>query len=84
MAIKPQSFFVMIDSKHLKTYKYIGTKIKEKRSELKLTQEQLANKISKMDRSKISDMENGKEDFHFSTLLKVCDALEITFLDLLK
>lgn len=29
-------------------------------------------------------MENGKEDFHLSTLLKVCDALDINFLDLLK
>ncbi|WP_312762429.1 helix-turn-helix transcriptional regulator [Epilithonimonas sp.] len=74
----------MIDNKYSKTYKYIGSKIKERRLELKLTQEKLASKITKMDRSKISDMENGKEDFHFSTLLKVCDALDISFLDFLK
>lgn len=74
----------MIDNKHLKNYKYVGSKIKERRLELKLTQQQLADKIMKMDRSKISDMENGKEDFHFSTLLKVCDALDINFLDLVK
>ena len=73
----------MIDNKHLKTYKYIGSKIKERRLELKLTQEQLASRVTKIDRSKISDMENGKEDFHFSTLLKICDALDINFLDFL-
>ena len=75
---------IMIDKKHIKTYKEIGLKIKERRLELTLTQDQLVKKINKMDRSKISDMENGKEDFHLSTLLKVCDALDINFLDLLK
>ena len=47
-----------------------------KRFEKRLTQQQLADRISKIDRAKISDMENGKEDFYFSTLLKICDALE--------
>lgn len=74
----------MIDDKYLKTYKYVGVKIKKRRSELQLTQQQLADKITKMDRSKISDMENAKEDFQFSTLLKVCEALDIEFLNLLK
>ncbi|MYZ60339.1 XRE family transcriptional regulator [Elizabethkingia anophelis] len=69
--------------KYLKTYKYIGAKIRERRLELNLTQEQLSEKIPKMDRSKISDMENGKEDFRFLTLLKVCDALHISIFDLL-
>lgn len=73
----------MIEKKYLRTYKNIGLKIKERRSQLNLTQEQLANKIPKMDRSKISDMENGKEDFRFLTLLKICDALEINVLNLL-
>ncbi|MBP2619534.1 helix-turn-helix domain-containing protein [Chryseobacterium jejuense] len=72
-----------MDDKYLKAYKHVGMRIKEKRIELKLTQEQLSNRIPKMDRSKISDIENGKEDYLFSTLLKVCDALKTTLPDLL-
>lgn len=72
-----------MDDKYLKTYKHVGMRIKEKRIELKLTQEELSNRIPKMDRSKISDIENGKEDYLFSTLLKVCDALNTTLPDLL-
>jgi len=41
------------------------------------TQQQLADKVDKLDRAKISDIENGKEDFHFSTLLKIFDALDL-------
>lgn len=81
--INHNNLFTM-DDKYLKTYKNIGMKIKEKRLELNLTQEQLSNRIPKMDRSKISDIENGKEDYLFSTLLKICDALNTNLQDLLK
>lgn len=58
-------------------YKRIGNSIKEKRKEKGLTQQQLADRVPKLDRSKVSDMENGKEDFMLSTLLKICEALEV-------
>ena len=43
----------------------------------------MAEKIPKFDRSKISDIENGKEDFLFSTLLKICNALDISLKELI-
>ena len=57
-------------------YKRIGNSIKEKRKEKGLTQQQLADRVPKLDRAKVSDMENGKEDFHISTLIKISIALE--------
>ncbi|MBE8719777.1 helix-turn-helix domain-containing protein [Sphingobacterium pedocola] len=74
----------MIDKKHLEIVLRIGKKLKLRRIELELTQQQVADKIPKMDRAKISDMENGKEDFFFSKLLNVCDALEISVEETLK
>jgi transcriptional regulator with XRE-family HTH domain len=63
--------------KFIEVYKNIGRNIKKTRKIKGLTQENLAAK-SKVDRAKISDMENGKEDYKLSTLLQVCKALEIT------
>lgn len=65
-------------------YIKIGQAIRKRRKELKLSQKQLSERIPKLDRSKISDMENGKEDFVFSTLIKICIALETTLEDLLQ
>ena len=74
MAIKPQK--ILMENNFTKKLKKIGQLIRNKRLEKCLTQQQLADRIPKIDRAKISDMENGKEDFYFSTLLKICDALE--------
>jgi DNA-binding Xre family transcriptional regulator len=74
----------MIDGKHSILFKTIGFNLKTKRLHLKLSQQELADKIPKMDRSKISDMENGKEDFVLSKLLNLCDALEMTLEEVLK
>lgn len=68
----------------LEDFKFIGKKIKEKRKKKGLSQEALANKIPKLDRAKISDMENGKEDFYISTLFKICYALDTDLQSLLK
>jgi len=65
-----------MENNFIKRFENIGQLIRNKRLEKRLTQQQLADRISKIDRAKISDMENGKEDFYFSTLLKICDALE--------
>ena len=62
-------------------YMHIGNSIRDKRKERGLTQQQLADKDVKLDRSKISDIENGKEDFHFFTLLKICEALNMNIKD---
>ncbi|MDR3009463.1 MAG: helix-turn-helix domain-containing protein [Sphingobacterium sp.] len=74
----------MIEDKHSKTYKAIGKNLRKRRNELDLTQDEVAERIPKMDRSKISDMENGKEDFVFSKLLNLCDALDLSVIEALK
>jgi DNA-binding XRE family transcriptional regulator len=61
----------------IEIYKRVGKSIRNKRKEKGLTQQQLADKDLKLDRAKISDIENGKEDFHFFTLLKICEALDM-------
>lgn len=60
------------------TFIKIGNSIRIARKDQGLSQQELADKIPKLDRSKISDMENGKEDFLLSTLLKICNALNTT------
>ncbi len=65
-------------------YITIGENLKAFRKYRNLTQEQLAQKINKLDRSKISDIENAKEDFMFSKILQICAALEIDVIQLLK
>lgn len=67
-----------------KNYKEIGQIIRSKRKEKGLTQQQLADLIPKLDRAKISDMENGKEDFYLSTLIKISDALQTELQVILK
>lgn len=84
MAIKPQYFFFKMDDKFVKIYKTVGKNLRDKRKEKNLSQQQLADLAGKMDRSKISDIENGKEDFLFFTLLKICAALDIDIEQLFK
>lgn len=83
VAIKPQKILDMNED-YSSIYKKIGQVIKEKRKEKGLTQQQLADLIPKMDRAKISDMENGKEDFHISTLIKISFALKTELQIILK
>lgn len=83
MAIKPQKNLDMNED-YSSIYKKIGQIIKDKRKERGLTQQQLADLIPKLDRAKISDMENGKEDFHISTLIKISIALETELQTILK
>lgn len=76
MAIKPQKKYFM-DDNYKDIYLEIGTLLRKKRKERDLSQQKLADKIGKFDRAKISDIENGKEDFVFSTLLKIFSALDL-------
>ena len=55
-------------------YKKVGKKIKALRKEKGWSQQELATHCDKVDRAKISDMENAKEDFMFSTLLDIENA----------
>ena len=66
-----------MEEKYLEIYSRIGKNLKKRRLELNLTQEQLAKKTSKVDRAKISDIENAKEDFMFSTLFEIANGLDI-------
>lgn len=57
-------------------YKIIGANLRYFRKKSGLIQHELAEKCG-IDRSKISDIENGKEDFMFSTLLAIADGLNL-------
>lgn len=76
MAIKPQNIYKMEDDFKVR-YLEIGALLRKERKVMMLTQQQLADKVDKLDRAKISDIENGKEDFYFSTLLKIFAALDL-------
>lgn len=58
----------------------IGEVLKIRRKELKISQEKLANTIG-IDRKHLSAIENGRQNMTFSTLYKVCEALDITIID---
>ena len=73
-----------MDEKFVSIYKTVGKNLRDQRKEKNMSQQQLADFAGKIDRSKISDIENGKEDFLFSTLLKICIALDIDVEELLK
>ncbi|WP_113651997.1 helix-turn-helix domain-containing protein [Pedobacter namyangjuensis] len=62
--------------KHEKIFRLVGSNIKTYRKKAKLTQQELANKFSG-DRTKISLIENGKENFMFSTLLDIAEGLNV-------
>lgn len=73
-----------MDEKFVSIYKTVGKNLRDLRKEKNMSQQQLADLAGKIDRSKISDIENGKEDFLFSTLLKICIALNINVDELFK
>lgn len=64
-------------NKYKNIYQRIGDNLKKERKKAVLTQNQLAEKTARLDKSKISNIENAKEDFMFSTLLELTNALEI-------
>lgn len=57
--------------------KLIGMRIKELRLDKKLSQEKLAN-IAGLDRTYVTQVENGKRNISIENIKKICDALEIT------
>ena len=57
---------------------YYGEILKERRKELKITQQQLADRVGK-DRSYIAYIEKGKTDMQLSTFLNIANALDLKF-----
>ena len=64
-------------------YIRIGFNLMKQRRLKGWTQEQLAEK-SGVFRSRISKMENGKENFNIESLFLIAQSLEIDFIELLK
>ena len=61
----------------------IGLNIMFRRKELQMTQETLAN-LSGVSRSRISDIERGREVFKISSLMLIAEALRIDYRELFK
>ena len=64
-------------------YKRIGFNLLKQRRLKGWTQEQLSER-SGASRSRISKMENGKENFNIESLFLIAQSLEIDFIELLK
>jgi len=56
----------------------VGQRIRELRHELKLSQEALANKAG-VDRTYMTDVENGRRNISVEILQKIVVALEVSF-----
>ncbi|MDR2010542.1 MAG: helix-turn-helix domain-containing protein [Bacteroidales bacterium] len=57
---------------------YYGEILRERRKELKLTQQQLAEKVGK-ERSYIARIEKGETDMQISSLIRIAEALGLKF-----
>lgn len=58
----------------------VGQRIKELRNEIGISQEALANK-AEIDRTYVTDVENGRRNISIENLEKLINALEIHFKD---
>jgi transcriptional regulator with XRE-family HTH domain len=58
----------------------VGQRIKELRKEVNLSQEALANK-AEVDRTYVTDVENGRRNISVKILEKIIAALEVSFTD---
>jgi len=58
----------------------VGQRVRELRHELELSQEALANKAN-VDRTYMTDVENGRRNISVELLEKIIKALEISFAD---
>lgn len=62
--------------------KYVGNRIKQYRKELRLNQQQLADKLN-VKNSTLSDYERGKINIDIYTLTQIAETLNVKILDLL-
>jgi len=58
----------------------VGKRVKELRKNLTLSQEALAYK-AEVDRTYVTDVENGRRNISIETLKKIIDALEVSISD---
>lgn len=58
----------------------VGLRIKELRNKIGISQEALANK-AEIDRTYVTDVENGRRNISIENLAKLVNALEIPFKD---
>ena len=62
--------------KHQKYFDLVGKNLRQLRKNKGLSQQDLSN-LCDVDRAKISTIETAKEDFVFTTLLELADALQV-------
>lgn len=73
----------MDDKKYKDMLLGIGHIFKKYRKDMRLTQEELAKSL-KMERKHISAIENGRQNMTIETLCKLCNALNISVVDVFK
>ena len=71
-----------MNEKEIKLLNDLAEKLKSKRIELNLSQEDLANKCG-LDRTYISLLERSKRNPSYLILLKICDGLEINIREII-
>ncbi len=74
--------FTTMKENHKGHYINIGENLRRIRLDKGYSQQVLSNKCD-VERARISRIENGTEDIKVSTLLKLADALEVDFVDLI-
>ena len=79
----PTDFLLVIFYNVNMIIELIGTNIRQKRKELKLSQEELAFR-AKIDRSYLAEIEKGKINISILKLEQIANALEINIDELLK
>ncbi|MFA4869575.1 MAG: helix-turn-helix transcriptional regulator [Pedobacter sp.] len=64
-------------------YQIIGYNLRRIRKSNGLSQDDLAAKCKTVDRAKISKIENARVDYMISTLFEICDALNVSVIEML-
>jgi transcriptional regulator with XRE-family HTH domain len=67
----------MMKDKYKEHLSSVGKKLRAARLTNNWSQEDVASRCDTVNAAKISKMENAREDYNFSTLLEVCDALNV-------
>jgi len=62
----------------------LGVAVRLRRHELGLSQQELAAKAGEMDRSYLSEIENGQKNLSFTVFLRLAEALELTPAELMR
>jgi DNA-binding Xre family transcriptional regulator len=74
--------FSLMKEKYLEHYRTIGKNVRDLRLMKGWTQADLANRCS-INAEQVSRIENARRDYMHSTLLEVCDALDVSVIDIM-